>query len=53
MNVINVTIKQRNNECIVTRMLVNKKFVGELNFCSNTGSFLTQNFCSKTKLFKF
>ena len=25
MNVINVTIKQRNNECTVTRMLVNKK----------------------------
>ena len=47
MNVINVTVKQRNNECIVTRMLVNKKS------CSNTGSFLTQNFCSKTELFKF
>ena len=25
MNVINVTIKQRNNECTVTCMLVNKK----------------------------
>ena len=53
MNVINVTKKQRNNECTVTRMLVNKKVVREPNFCLNTGSFLTQNFCSKTELFKF
>ena len=43
MNVINVTIKQRNSECTVIRMLVNKKVVREPNFCSNTGSFLTQN----------
>ena len=48
MNAINATIKQRNNECTATRMLVNKKVVREPNFCSNTGSFLTQNFCSKT-----
>ena len=30
-----------------------KKVVREPKFCSNTGSFLTQNFCSKTELFKF
>ena len=49
-NKAQVTIKQRNNECTVTRILV---VVREPNFCSNTRSFLTQNFCSKTKLFKF
>ena len=30
-----------------------KKVVRKPNFCSNTGSFLTQNFCSKTEFFKF
>ena len=53
MNVINVTITQRNNECTVTRILVNKKSCLRPNFCLNTKSFLTQNFCSKTELFKF
>ena len=32
MNVINVTIKQRNNECTVTRMLVNKKSCSRTEF---------------------
>ena len=30
-----------------------KKVVREPKFCSNTGSFVTQNFCSKSELFKF
>ena len=32
MNVINVTIKQRNNECTATRMLVNKKSCSRTEF---------------------
>ena len=32
MNVINATIKQRNNECSVTRMLVNKKSCSRTEF---------------------
>ena len=32
MNVINGTIKQRNNECTVTRMLVNKKSCSRTEF---------------------
>ena len=30
-----------------------KKVIREPNFCSDTGSFLTQNFCLKTELFEF
>ena len=53
MNVINVTIKQRNNECTVTRMLVNKKSCSRTEFLFEYRVILTQNFCSKTELLKF
>ena len=32
MNVINITIKQRSNECTVTRILVNKKSCSRTEF---------------------
>ena len=53
MNVINVTIKQRNNECTVTRMLVNKKSCSKTELLFEYRVIFNSNFCSKTELFKF
>ena len=48
-----VTIKQRNNECIVTRMLVNKKSCSRTKFLFKYRIIFNSKFLFETELFKF
>ena len=50
MNVINVTIKQRNNECTVTRMLVNKKSCSRTEFLFEYQVIFNSKFLFKNRI---